>query len=67
MRLRIFIVVLLLLGYAVPAWSVEEAGQVLFDRLENFQLTVPVEELAYMPNILLRGLEELPIRYTSAA
>ena len=41
--------------------------QVLFDRLENFQLTVPPEELTYMPNILLRGLEEIPIRYTSAA
>ena len=38
--------------------------EMLFDRLENIRLAVPVDELEYMPNILLRGLEEIPITYT---
>lgn len=39
------------------------AWEVLFERLDNFQLAAPGEELEYMPNILLRGLEEIPITY----
>ncbi len=42
------------------------AWQVLFNRLDNFELAVPADELEYMPNILLRGLEEIPITYTAA-
>ena len=38
--------------------------EMLFDRLENIRLAVPVDELEYLPNILLRGLEEIPITYT---
>lgn len=38
--------------------------EVLFDRLENIRLAVPAEQLEYMPNVLLRGLEEVPITYT---
>jgi len=41
------------------------AWEEIFDRLDNLQLGCPAEELHYMPNILLRGLEEIPIRYTA--
>lgn len=40
------------------------AWEELFDRFENFELAIADDELEYMPNILLRGLEEIPIRYT---
>ncbi|MDG1387544.1 MAG: cytochrome P450 [Halioglobus sp.] len=40
------------------------AWEELFDRFENFSLAIADGELEYMPNILLRGLEEIPIRYT---
>jgi cytochrome P450 family 142 subfamily A polypeptide 1 len=39
--------------------------QVLFERIDNFQLAVAADELEYMPNVLLRGLEEIPITYTA--
>ena len=35
----------------------------IFKRLDNFQLASADEELEYMPNILLRGLEEIAITY----
>ena len=38
--------------------------EVLFDRLQDIRLAVPADDLQYMPNILLRGLEEIPITYT---
>ena len=40
------------------------AWEEIFDCLDNLALACPAEELEYMPNILLRGLEEIPIRYT---
>jgi cytochrome P450 family 142 subfamily A polypeptide 1 len=39
------------------------AWEEIFDRLDNLALACPAEELEYMPNILLRSLEEIPIRY----
>jgi cytochrome P450 len=38
----------------------------IFDALDNFELAGSDEDLEYMPNILLRGLEELPLKYTAA-
>lgn len=37
----------------------------IFNHLDNFQLAGSDDELEYMPNILLRGLEEIAIRYTA--
>jgi cytochrome P450 family 142 subfamily A polypeptide 1 len=37
--------------------------EVIFERLQNLQLAVPADDLEYMPNILLRGLEEIPITF----
>ena len=42
------------------------AWEELFEGLDNFALACPEHELEYMPNILLRGLEEIPITYTAA-
>ena len=39
------------------------AWEELFARLDNFQLATGDDELEYMPNILLRALEEIPISY----
>ncbi len=41
------------------------AWEELFEGLENFELAVSLDDLEYMPNILLRGLEEIPIRYSA--
>ena len=41
------------------------AWEEIFDRLDNLALAVPAGELEYMPNVLLRGLEEIPISYTA--
>jgi len=43
------------------------AWEVLFERLDNFNLSTPLDELDYMPNILLRGLEEIPITYDAVS
>ncbi len=43
------------------------AWEVLFERFDNFELACDPDELEYMPNILLRGMVEIPIRYTAAA
>ena len=40
------------------------AWEELFERLDNFALACEPGELEYMPNILLRGLEEIPITYS---
>lgn len=37
----------------------------ILDRLDNLELACKDEELEYMPNVLLRGLKEIPIRYTA--
>lgn len=37
----------------------------ILDRLDNLELACADEDLEYMPNILLRGLKEIPIRYTA--
>ncbi|MFK7912362.1 MAG: cytochrome P450 [Pseudomonadales bacterium] len=39
------------------------AWEELLDRLDGFQLACDDQDLEYMPNMLLRGLEEIPIRY----
>ncbi|MEQ8486217.1 MAG: cytochrome P450 [Pseudomonadales bacterium] len=39
------------------------AWEEIFDRLDGLTLACGPDDLEYMPNILLRGLEEIPIRY----
>ncbi len=38
------------------------AWEVLLERTSGFELAVDPAELEYMPNILLRGMEEIPVR-----
>ncbi len=40
------------------------AWEEIFDRFDDLALACELEALEYMPNILLRGLEEIPIRYS---
>jgi cytochrome P450 len=37
------------------------AWEQIFDRFSSFELACSDAELEYMPNILLRGLEEIPV------
>ena len=41
------------------------AFRVLLERLDNFELDCDESELSYPPNVLLRGLAKLPIRFTA--
>jgi cytochrome P450 family 142 subfamily A polypeptide 1 len=53
------------IGQHLSKLEMNVAWEEIFDRLDDLQLACAAEELEYMPNILLRGLEEIPIRYTA--
>ena len=52
------------IGQHLSKLEMRVAWEVLLERFDNFELGCDPAELEYMPNILLRGLEEIPIRYT---
>jgi cytochrome P450 family 142 subfamily A polypeptide 1 len=52
------------IGQHLSRLEMRIAWEEILDRLDNLQLACPDAELEYMPNVLLRGLEEIPIRYT---
>jgi len=54
------------IGQHLSKLEMKVAWEVLLERFDHFELACEPEELEYMPNILLRGLEEIPIRYTVA-
>jgi cytochrome P450 len=45
--------------------EMEVAFRVLLERLDNFELACDESELFYPPNVLLRGVAKLPIRFTA--
>ncbi len=47
--------------------ELDTAFRVLLERLDNFELDCEESALSYPPNVLLRGLAELPIRFTPRA
>ncbi len=49
------------IGQHLSRLEMTVAWEKLFERSSNFSLACDPAELEYMPNILLRGLEELPI------
>ena len=51
------------IGQLLSKQEMKNGWEMLFNKLENFSLDTDPEDLKYMPNILLRGLEELPITY----
>jgi cytochrome P450 family 142 subfamily A polypeptide 1 len=55
------------IGQHLSKLEMKVAWEVLLDRFDHFELACEPEELEYMPNILLRGLEEIPIRYRVAS
>lgn len=52
-------------GASLARKELNVAFRVLLERLDNFELTCSEEELVYPPNVLLRGVAKLPIRFTT--
>ena len=55
------------IGQHLSKLEMRVAWEVLLERFDHFELACAPDELEYMPNILLRGLEEIPIRYRLAS
>jgi cytochrome P450 len=55
------------IGATLARKELEVAFRVVVQRFGQIELTCPEEELRYPPNVLLRGLESLPIRFTLAS
>ena len=51
--------------YFVARKELSVAFKVILQRLDNMQLACAEEDLFYAPNVLLRGLSSLPIRFTA--
>jgi cytochrome P450 len=54
------------IGASLARKEMNVAFRVLLQRLKNFELACDERDLEYPPNVLLRGLKQLPIRFTSA-
>ncbi|MGA0840206.1 MAG: cytochrome P450 [Pseudomonadales bacterium] len=55
------------IGASLARGELNVAFRALIEKLDNFALDCPREELHYAPNVLLRGLTKLPIRFTRRA
>lgn len=53
------------IGASLARKEMNVAFRVLLERLDDFQLDCPESELVYAPNVLLRGLSALPVRFRS--
>ncbi len=53
------------IGANLARKEMDTAFRVLLERLDNFELDCDESELNYPPNVLLRGLSKLPIRFTA--
>lgn len=52
-------------GASLARKELNVAFRVLLERLDNLELACKPEELVYPPNVLLRGVAKLPIRFTA--
>ena len=52
------------IGASLARKEMEVAFRVLLERLDNVVLDCPEGDLVYPPNVLLRGLAALPVRFT---
>ncbi len=52
------------IGASLARKELSVAFRVMLERLDNLQLACAEEDLFYAPNVLLRGLSSLPIRFT---
>ena len=55
------------IGANLARKELDVAFRVLLERLDNMELDCEEAELFYPPNVLLRGLSKLPIRFTPRA
>ena len=53
------------IGASLARKEMNVAFRVLLERLDNFELACPESELVYAPNVLLRGVSRLPLRFTA--
>ena len=53
------------IGAALARKELNVAFQVILKRMDNFALACGEDELYYPPNVLLRGMSRLPIRFTA--
>jgi cytochrome P450 len=53
------------IGASLARKELNVAFRVLLERLDRIELDCDESELAYPPNVLLRGLSRLPIRFTA--
>lgn len=53
------------IGANLARKEMDAAFRVLLERLDNFELDCDAADLNYPPNVLLRGLSTLPIRFTA--
>ena len=53
------------IGASLARKELEVAFRVLLERLDGFELACREDELVYAPNVLLRGVSRLPIRFRS--
>ncbi len=53
------------IGASLARKELSVAFKVILQRLDNLQLACAEEDLFYAPNVLLRGLSRLPIRFTA--
>ena len=51
-------------GLALARMEIKVAAQEIIRRLDRIELTIPVEELAYLPTLATQTLERLPLRFT---
>jgi cytochrome P450 len=53
------------IGASLARKELNVAFRVLLERLDRFELACKPDELIYAPNVLLRGVSRLPIRFTA--
>ena len=53
------------IGAALARKELNVAFRVILERMDNFELACSEDELYYAPNVLLRGMSRLPIRFTA--
>ena len=54
----------LCIGAALARMEIKVAAQEIIKRLDNIRLTIPVEELTYLPSLATQTLERLPLTFS---
>jgi len=54
----------LCIGAALARMEIKVAAHEIIKRLDNIRLTIPVEELTYLPSLATQTLERLPLTFS---